>query len=49
MSFEEWFKELTKIAVSKGFIHGGDPEKWRSEFDKGLTPMEAWNGDWDLY
>lgn len=49
MTFDEWFSELNKIAVAKGFICAGDKNKWRGEYKKGMTPVEAWNGDWDLY
>lgn len=49
MTFEEWFAELTEIAESKGFISAGVSDSWRDEYKAGLTPQEAWDGNWDLY
>ncbi|WP_191923830.1 hypothetical protein [Pantoea agglomerans] len=49
MEFMDWFAQLNDIAISKGFANAGDPEKWHGEFNDGLTPQQAWDGDWDLY
>ncbi|NUU68173.1 hypothetical protein HQN64_18985 [Enterobacteriaceae bacterium BIT-l23] len=47
--FSSWWQQLNEIARNKGFDNAGDPSKWRDEFDRGLSPADAWNGDWDLY
>jgi len=44
-----WFSKLNEIAVSKGLESAGDPDKWHGEFIQGLTPQQAWDGDWDFY
>lgn len=49
MTFEDWFKQLTAIATAKGCLNAGDPACWKEEFAKGLTPQQAWDGDWDFY
>lgn len=49
LTFESWFSELTQIAKSKGFDNAGLESEWRKDYEAGLSPIEAWNGDWDFY
>jgi len=46
MTFDEYVAAIRKIAVNDGIIAHESywhPQVWRSLFENGLTPLEAWD------